>query len=109
MVEATVLRLTSEELCLLQRNLKIDELPGIATDPLLRLNEEQKKQAFITAEHTLRGRKLVGWDAAQQRVIHPTLAQILLDYAHLRYMLFVDTYIASTRVLPFFYVFGEHA
>lgn len=66
-------------------------------------------QAFITAEHTLRGRKLVGWGDAQQRVIYPTLAQILLDYAHPRSTLFVDTSLVFTRVLPFFYVFGEHA
>jgi len=109
MSEALILRLTSEELCLLQRNLAIDELPGIATDLLPGLNDVQKTQALTTAEHTLRGRNLVGWDDAQQRVIHPVLAQVLLDYAHPRHTLFVDTYIVSTRVLPFFYVFGEQA
>ncbi len=107
MPENIVLRLTPEELYLLQSALGIDELPGFDSDLLAKLDDVQREQALATADHTLRARGLVGWDETRHRMVNPTLAALLLDYAHPRYTLFVDTYIASTRVAPFLYIFGS--
>ncbi|MBV9713365.1 MAG: hypothetical protein JO011_20880 [Ktedonobacteraceae bacterium] len=62
-----------------------------------------------TAAHTLRARGLVGWDETQRPCINPAVSEMLLDYAHPRYTLFGDTSVASTRVIPFFYIVGKQA
>jgi len=109
MSEPILLRLTAEELSLLQSALRIDKLPGFELDLLSELNDTQRTQALRTAAHTLRARGLVGWDGTSRPRINPAVAEILLDYAHPRYTLFVDTYVASTRVIPFLYVIGKQA
>ena len=109
MVESLLLRLTVEELCLLQGSLGIDELPGFETNLLSELDDAQRIQALRTAAHTLRARGLVGWDETAHPRLHPAVAAIVLDYAHPCYTFFVDTFVASKRVLPFLYVIGQQA
>ncbi len=109
MPESIILRLAAEELCLLQSVLQINELPGFEANLLSELDDTSRVQALRTAEHTLRARELVGWDEIQRPHVNPVVAEVLLDYAHPRYTLFVDTYLTSRRVMPFFYVVGEQA
>ncbi len=109
MSEPILLRLTAEELCLLQGALGIDVFPGFEANLLSELDDVQRTQALRTAAHTLRARGLVGRDETSRPRINPVVAEILLDYAQPWYTLFVDTYVVSTRVLPFLYVVGKQA
>jgi hypothetical protein len=108
MPDPVIIRLTPAELMLLMRSLKIETLPGLAPDLFAGLDEEQRQEALQVAEQTLRARRFVGWAGNQQRIINPTLANLLLDFAHPRYTLFVDTELpGGKRGIPFLYVFGE--
>src|SRR5579859_7611136 len=101
------IRLSPEELYLLQRALGIECLSGMKPDILEGLSDEQRQVALVCADHTLRARNWIGWRDAQERVIHPVLATILHDYANPRHTIFVDTLVDSRRVMPFLYIFGE--
>src|SRR5689334_19781980 len=82
---------------------------AISAPLLAGVDEASRAQALTCADHSLRARGMVGWDDRARRSIAPMIASILLDYAQPRYTLFVDTYLVSTRAMPFLYVFGEHA
>jgi hypothetical protein len=103
----TPIRFAPEELYLLQRALGIDALPGMKPDILDGFSEEQKQEALICADHTLRARNWIGWRDARERVVNPVLAAILRDYADSHHTIFVDTLVNSRRMMPFLYVFGE--
>lgn len=108
MSDPVIIRLTPAELQLLMRSLKIEMLPGLAPDLFAGMNEGQREEALEIADQTLRARRFVGWTNGQQRVINPTLVNLLFDFAHPRFTLFVDTELpGGKRGIPFLYVFGE--
>lgn len=109
MAKPILLRLAVEELCLLQKALGIEELPGFEANLFSMLDDAQRVQALRTAAHTLRARGLVGWDETAHPRMNPVVAEMLLDYAHPQQTLFVDTYVVSTRAIPFLYVVGKQA